>query len=119
LLLLAALQLPLRQCPGRSNAGSLNPLLRAQRRTDRRFWVFGEVDDEHPQPGPRHRHEVYFATTEIELVSDDPGPTLFDCHHQDSQDEGLMGLITYAQLRWRQPRRRGVDRFTFSQRPRI
>ena len=37
-----------------------------------------------------------FTTAEIEFVADDPGPTLFHCHHQDHQDEGFMGLIKYA-----------------------
>jgi FtsP/CotA-like multicopper oxidase with cupredoxin domain len=39
---------------------------------------------------------VRFTTAEIDFVADDPGPTLFHCHHQDHQDEGFMDLITYA-----------------------
>jgi FtsP/CotA-like multicopper oxidase with cupredoxin domain len=36
-----------------------------------------------------------FSTVEIDFVADDPGPTLVHCHHQDHQDEGFMGLMTY------------------------
>ena len=36
-----------------------------------------------------------FSTVEIDFVADDPGPTLLHCHHQDHQDEGFMGLVTY------------------------
>ena len=39
---------------------------------------------------------VRFTTAEIDFVADDPGLTLFHCHHQDHQDEGFMGLIHYA-----------------------
>jgi hypothetical protein len=31
----------------------------------------------------------------IDFTADDPGPTLLRCHHQDHQDEGFMGLVTY------------------------
>jgi len=33
---------------------------------------------------------VRFTTAEIEFVADNPGPTLFHCHHQDHQDEGFI-----------------------------
>ena len=36
-----------------------------------------------------------FSTVEIDFVADDPGPTLLHCHHQDHQDEGFMGMMTY------------------------
>ena len=36
-----------------------------------------------------------YATVEIDFVADDPGPALLHCHHQDHQDEGFMGLVTY------------------------
>jgi hypothetical protein len=39
---------------------------------------------------------VRFTTAEIDFVADDPGLTLFHCHHQDHQDEGFMGLIHYT-----------------------
>jgi FtsP/CotA-like multicopper oxidase with cupredoxin domain len=32
---------------------------------------------------------------EIDFVADDPGPSLLHSHHQDHQDEGSMGLMTY------------------------
>lgn len=32
---------------------------------------------------------------EIDLVADNPGPTLFHCHMQDHQDFGFMALIKY------------------------
>lgn len=36
-----------------------------------------------------------FSTVEIDFVANDPGPTPLHCHHQDHQDEGFMGLVTY------------------------
>lgn len=36
-----------------------------------------------------------FSTVELDFVADDPGPSLLHCHHQDHQDEGFMGLVTY------------------------
>ena len=36
-----------------------------------------------------------FSTVEIDFLADDPGPSLLHCHHQDHQDEGFMGLVTY------------------------
>jgi FtsP/CotA-like multicopper oxidase with cupredoxin domain len=36
-----------------------------------------------------------FSTVEIDFIADDPGPSLLHCHHQDHQDEGFMGLVTY------------------------
>jgi FtsP/CotA-like multicopper oxidase with cupredoxin domain len=36
-----------------------------------------------------------FSTVEIDFTADDPGPALLHCHHQDHQDEGFMGLVTY------------------------
>jgi Multicopper oxidase len=36
-----------------------------------------------------------FSTVEIDFVADDPGPSLLHCHHQDHQDEGFMGMMTY------------------------
>ena len=37
-----------------------------------------------------------YSTAEIDFVADDPGDTLFHCHHQDHMDEGFAGLIVYA-----------------------
>jgi len=36
-----------------------------------------------------------FSTVEVDFVANDPGPSLLHCHHQDHQDEGFMGLVTY------------------------
>jgi len=36
-----------------------------------------------------------FSTVEFDFVANDPGPALLHCHHQDHQDEGFMGLVTY------------------------
>jgi FtsP/CotA-like multicopper oxidase with cupredoxin domain len=36
-----------------------------------------------------------FSTVELDFVADHPGPSLLHCHHQDHQDEGFMGLVTY------------------------
>jgi FtsP/CotA-like multicopper oxidase with cupredoxin domain len=36
-----------------------------------------------------------FSKVEVDFIADDPGPTLLHCHHQDHQDEGFMGLVTY------------------------
>jgi len=71
--------------------------------------------DTHPVHSHRHTFEVVkvgdnttagvmkdtlnmprFTTAEIDFIADDPGPTLFHCHHQDHQDEGFMGLIKYV-----------------------
>jgi FtsP/CotA-like multicopper oxidase with cupredoxin domain len=35
------------------------------------------------------------SSVEIDFITDDPGPTILHCHHQDHQDEGFMGLVTY------------------------
>jgi FtsP/CotA-like multicopper oxidase with cupredoxin domain len=37
-----------------------------------------------------------YTTAEVDFVANNPGPTLFHCHHQDHMDEGLMGLVQYA-----------------------
>jgi FtsP/CotA-like multicopper oxidase with cupredoxin domain len=36
------------------------------------------------------------STAEIDVVADNPGNTLFHCHHQDHSYEGFAGLITDA-----------------------
>ena len=36
-----------------------------------------------------------YSSVEVDFVADDPGPSLLHCHHQDHQDEGFMGLVTY------------------------
>jgi FtsP/CotA-like multicopper oxidase with cupredoxin domain len=35
------------------------------------------------------------SIVEIDFVADDPGPSFLHCHHQEHQDEGFMGLVTY------------------------
>lgn len=37
-----------------------------------------------------------FTQAEIDFGANDPGPTLFHCHHQDQLDEGFAGIIAYA-----------------------
>lgn len=71
-------------------------------------------DDIHPL----HRHRHSFELTQIgsadrrvikdvvmlggfqeaafDFVADNPGPTLFHCHHQLHMDFGLMALLRYA-----------------------
>ena len=58
----------------------------------------GRVRDPIRRFGPRSLDIDVIAvwTDEDEPVeSDDPGLTLLHCHHQDHQDEGFMGLMTY------------------------
>jgi FtsP/CotA-like multicopper oxidase with cupredoxin domain len=77
----------------------------------RRHRVAVERDDGEAVPGQRERdvlgdkptagvmkdtiNMTRFSTVEIDFVADDPGPSLLHCHHQDHQDEGFMGLMTY------------------------
>ena len=37
-----------------------------------------------------------YSRAEIDFMADDPGNTLFHCHHQDHMDEGFAGIITYT-----------------------
>lgn len=69
--------------------------------------------DDHPLHLHRHRFELRgagkrlgvmkdvvlvdaHATREVELVADNPGPTLFQCHQQNHMDLGFMLLLNYA-----------------------
>jgi FtsP/CotA-like multicopper oxidase with cupredoxin domain len=91
------------------------PLFTVQRGKRYRLVMNNNSGDEHPVHLHRHSFEVTkigdkttsglmkdtismprFSTAEIDLVADNPGDTLFHCHHQDHMDEGFMGLITYA-----------------------
>ena len=47
--------------------------------------------------GPDEGHAQHAAVHDrrIDFIADDPGATLFHCHHQDHMDEGFAGLITY------------------------
>ncbi len=92
-----------------------NPLFTVARGKRYRLLMHNTSGDEHPVHLHRHTFEVTkigdkptagvmkdtlnmprLSTAEVDFVADDPGPTLFHCHHQDHQDEGFMGLITYA-----------------------
>jgi FtsP/CotA-like multicopper oxidase with cupredoxin domain len=92
-----------------------NPLFSVQRGKRYRLAMNNNSGDEHPVHLHRHSFEVTkvgdkttsglmkdtismprYSTAEIDFVADDPGDTLFHCHHQDHMDEGFAGLITYA-----------------------
>jgi len=79
-----------------------------------RLMMTNKSGDNHPVHLHRHTFEVTkvgdkptagvmkdtinmtrFSSVEIDFVADDPGPSLLHCHHQDHQDEGFMGLVTY------------------------
>jgi FtsP/CotA-like multicopper oxidase with cupredoxin domain len=91
-----------------------NPLLTAETGKRYRVVMTNNSGDNHPVHLHRHTFEVTkvgdkttaglmkdtinmtrFSKLEIDFVADDPGPSLFHCHHQDHQDEGFMGLMTY------------------------
>jgi FtsP/CotA-like multicopper oxidase with cupredoxin domain len=92
-----------------------DPLFTVEQGKRYRVVMNNNSGDTHPVHSHRHTFEVVkvgdkttagvmkdtlnllrFTTAEIYLVADDPGATLFHCHHQDHQDEGFMGLIKYA-----------------------
>jgi FtsP/CotA-like multicopper oxidase with cupredoxin domain len=91
-----------------------NPLFTVRRGKRYRLIMENHSGDEHPVHLHRHSFEITkvgdkatagvikdtislprFSTAEIDFVADDPGDTLFHCHHQDHMDEGFAGLITY------------------------
>jgi len=91
-----------------------NPLLTTAEGKRYRLVMTNKSGDNHPIHLHRHTFEVTkvgdkatagvmkdtinmtrFSTVEIDFIADDPGPTLLHCHHQDHQDEGFMGLMTY------------------------
>jgi FtsP/CotA-like multicopper oxidase with cupredoxin domain len=91
-----------------------NPLFTTVMGKRYRLALTNKSGDNHPVHIHRHSFEVAkvgekatagvikdtvnmtrFSTVEIDFVADDPGPTLLHCHHQDHQDEGFMGLMTY------------------------
>ena len=53
------------------------------------------TDEPNELVAPYHDCMTRFSTVEIDFVADDPGPSLLHCHHQDHQDEGFMGMMTY------------------------
>jgi FtsP/CotA-like multicopper oxidase with cupredoxin domain len=91
-----------------------NPLFSARPGRRYRLAMTNKSGDNHPVHLHRHTFELTkigdkstagvmkdtinmtrYSTVEIDFVADDPGPTLLHCHHQDHQDEGFMGLMTY------------------------
>jgi FtsP/CotA-like multicopper oxidase with cupredoxin domain len=91
-----------------------NPLFTTERGKRYRLAMTNKSGDNHPVHLHRHSFEVTkvgdkatagimkdtinmtrFSTVEIDFIADDPGPALLHCHHQDHQDEGFMGLVTY------------------------
>ena len=93
---------------------STNPLFSTERGKRYRLVMTNKSGDNHPVHLHRHTFEITkvgdkptagvmkdtvnmtrFSTVEIDFVADDPGPTLLHCHHQDHQDEGFMGMMTY------------------------
>jgi FtsP/CotA-like multicopper oxidase with cupredoxin domain len=92
-----------------------NPLFTVKRGRRYRLVMHNTSGDEHPVHLHRHTFEITKigdkptsgvmkdtinmprqSTAEVDFVANDPGATLFHCHHQDHQDEGFMGLITYV-----------------------
>lgn len=91
-----------------------NPLFTVVRGRRYRLVMDNHSGDEHPVHLHRHTFEVTkvgdrvvsglmkdtismprFTQAEIDFVADDPGPTLFHCHHQDHMDEGFAAIIAY------------------------
>jgi FtsP/CotA-like multicopper oxidase with cupredoxin domain len=92
-----------------------NPLFTVARGKRYRLVMNNNSGDTHPVHMHRHTFEITkvgdratagvmkdtismprYSTAEIDFVADDPGDTLFHCHHQDHMDEGFAGLITYT-----------------------
>ncbi len=92
-----------------------NPLFTVQQGKRYRLVLDNHSGDEHPVHLHRHSFEITkvgdkttsgvmkdtislprYTTAEVDFTADDPGNTLFHCHHQDHMDEGFAGLITYA-----------------------
>src|SRR3984957_4637322 len=91
-----------------------NPLFTTETGKRYRLALTNKSGDNHPVHLHRHTFELTrvgekatagvmkdtvnmtrYSTVEFDFVADDPGPTLLHCHHQDHQDEGFMGLMTY------------------------
>ena len=92
-----------------------NPLFTVQEGKRYRLVMDNHSGDEHPVHLHRHTFEVTkvddkamsglmkdtislprYSKAEIDFIANDPGPTLFHCHHQDHMDEGFAGIITYT-----------------------
>jgi FtsP/CotA-like multicopper oxidase with cupredoxin domain len=93
---------------------STNPLFTTEAGKRYRLAMTNKSGDNHPVHLHRHSFEVTnvgdkatagvmkdtinmtrFSSVEIDFIASDPGPSLLHCHHQDHQDEGFMGLVTY------------------------
>jgi FtsP/CotA-like multicopper oxidase with cupredoxin domain len=93
---------------------STNPLFATETGKRYRLVMINNSGDNHPVHLHRHTFEVTqvgttatagvmkdtvnmtrMSSVEIDFIADDPGPTLLHCHHQDHQDEGFMGVVTY------------------------
>jgi FtsP/CotA-like multicopper oxidase with cupredoxin domain len=91
-----------------------NPLLNVEAGKRYRVAMINNSGDNHPVHLHRHTFELTkigdkttgglmkdtinmtrFSKLEIDFVANNPGPSLFHCHHQDHQDQGFMGLVTY------------------------
>jgi FtsP/CotA-like multicopper oxidase with cupredoxin domain len=91
-----------------------NPLFTTTPGKRYRLAMTNKSGDNHPVHLHRHTFEVTkvgdkatagvmkdtinmtrYSSVEIDFIADDPGPALLHCHHQDHQDEGFMGLVTY------------------------
>jgi FtsP/CotA-like multicopper oxidase with cupredoxin domain len=91
-----------------------NPLFTTERGKRYRLVMTNKSGDNHPVHLHRHTFELTrigdkatagimkdtvnmtrFSSVEIDFIADDPGPSLLHCHHQDHQDQGFMGLMTY------------------------
>jgi FtsP/CotA-like multicopper oxidase with cupredoxin domain len=91
-----------------------NPLLTTEVGKRYRIVMTNKSGDNHPVHLHRHTFEVTkvgdkrtaglmkdtinmtrFSSVAFDFVANDPGPSLLHCHHQDHQDEGFMGLVTY------------------------
>jgi FtsP/CotA-like multicopper oxidase with cupredoxin domain len=92
-----------------------NPLFTVQWGRRYRLILDNNSGDEHPVHLHRHSFEITkvgdkatsgvikdtismprYSKSEVDFVADDPGDTLFHCHHQDHMGEGFAGLITCA-----------------------
>ncbi|MDY0883570.1 multicopper oxidase family protein [Dongia soli] len=92
-----------------------NPLFTVHRGKRYRLVMNNNSGDTHPVHLHRHSFEITkignkatsgvmkdtislprYSAAEVDFVADNPGNTLFHCHHQDHMDEGFAGLIIYG-----------------------
>lgn len=91
-----------------------NPLFTVERGRRYRLVMKNNSGDNHPVHLHRHTFELSkvgnkatagvmkdtinmtrYSSVEIDFTADNAGPSLLHCHHQDHQDEGFMGMMTY------------------------